>query len=195
MDKMPKNNSAIIFILLNAIFISAVTFYSFAEEVITLTTYFPAPYGVYRELRVNQIAVGSRYRQANLTDGTLLVSGDVVLGSVAFKTVQGDRDCPEGYEIYSVRWQPKECKFPLPLPSEFEFIEEELLKCTTEKFVWASDSIPKCRYCIEAEKVRLSITEKQIHNTEEDFAYFCTKMSECLAEKKEYTLCVKEPGI
>jgi len=57
------------------------TFYSFAEERITLTTYYPAPYGVYREMRVNQMAVGSGYRQTVLSNGVFMVEGPTFLGS------------------------------------------------------------------------------------------------------------------
>ncbi|MDD5005956.1 MAG: hypothetical protein PHS93_05585 [Candidatus Omnitrophica bacterium] len=72
--------------LLAAFVLVAVLFsilYSFAEEKITLTTYYPAPYGIYKELRVDQMAVGSYYRSATLTNGTLLVSDNVGIGTSA----------------------------------------------------------------------------------------------------------------
>jgi|GEM_PF-2448361 len=53
----------------------------FAEEKITLTTYYPAPYGIYKELRSNQMAVGSTYRNNSLSDGNLIVSGNVGIGT------------------------------------------------------------------------------------------------------------------
>ncbi|MBL7132430.1 MAG: hypothetical protein ISS45_13730 [Candidatus Omnitrophica bacterium] len=190
---MSKNELISIFILLNIIFILVAAFYSFAEERITLTTYYPAPYGVYREIRVNQMAVGSQNRHTNLTDGTLLVSGDIILGTTAFTSVQGNNDCPDGYEIYTVRWRPKECVSPIKVPSGFKFQNEDILKCTTGKFVWASCYIPKCAYCIEAEIRSLSVSEKQMHDTEADHRYRCTKKSKCVAEEREYTICVKEP--
>ena len=60
-------------------------FYSFADETITLTTYYPAPYGIYKELRANAIAIGKDYRYysstSGLTDGTLIVSGRVGIGT------------------------------------------------------------------------------------------------------------------
>lgn len=62
------------------------TFYCIAaEERITLTTYYPAPYGVYRELRADQMSIGSDYRQAALNDGTLIVSGNVGIGTMSPK--------------------------------------------------------------------------------------------------------------
>lgn len=65
--------AACAFILINALYV-------FAEEKITLTTYYPAPYGVYRELRVNQMAIGSNYRNTSLSDGTLIVSDKLDVG-------------------------------------------------------------------------------------------------------------------
>ncbi|MFC1646494.1 hypothetical protein ACFL2Y_04880 [Candidatus Omnitrophota bacterium] len=68
------------------VFIFSILFsllYSYAEERITLTTYYPAPYGVYREMRVNGLAVGSAYRNnpTDITDGYLLVNGSVGIGT------------------------------------------------------------------------------------------------------------------
>lgn len=56
-------------------------FCSFAEERITLTTYYPAPYGVYIELRADKISVGSGYRNTALSDGTFIASGNVGIGT------------------------------------------------------------------------------------------------------------------
>ncbi|MFC1709019.1 hypothetical protein ACFL2J_03035 [Candidatus Omnitrophota bacterium] len=64
------------------VFVLLTAFDSFAEERITLTTYFPAPYGVYREMRIDKLAVGSPYRDSSLPDdGNLIVSGDVGIGT------------------------------------------------------------------------------------------------------------------
>ncbi|MFC1646407.1 hypothetical protein ACFL2Y_04445 [Candidatus Omnitrophota bacterium] len=70
------------------VFIFSILFsllYSYAEERITLTTYYPAPYGVYREMRVNGLAVGSAYRNnpTNVADGYLLVNGSVGIGTMS----------------------------------------------------------------------------------------------------------------
>lgn len=54
-----------------------------AQEQVTITTYYPAPYGVYRELRANQMAIGSTYRAAGLADGNLIVSGNVAIGQAS----------------------------------------------------------------------------------------------------------------
>ena len=48
-----------------------------AQEQVTITTYYPAPYGIYKELRADQLAVGSVYRASALADGNLIVSGNV----------------------------------------------------------------------------------------------------------------------
>ena len=72
-----------IFVLIVMFSIIFTLLHSFADERITLTTYYPAPYGVYREMRVNGLAVGSgyRYNPANVTDGYLLVEGNVGIGT------------------------------------------------------------------------------------------------------------------
>ncbi|MDD5129795.1 MAG: tail fiber domain-containing protein [Candidatus Omnitrophica bacterium] len=68
----------------------------FAEEV-TITTYYPAPYGVYRELRATRIAIGDNYIQSGtydweITDGDggevdsladLVVEGNVGIGTAS----------------------------------------------------------------------------------------------------------------
>lgn len=53
----------------------------FAQEQVTITTYYPAPYGIYRELRANQMAVGSPYRAIGLNDGELYVSNKAAIGA------------------------------------------------------------------------------------------------------------------
>ena len=65
------------------IFILFSVFYCFADETITLTTYYPAPYGIYKELRANGMAIGIAYRHtpAALTDGVLIVSDSVGIGT------------------------------------------------------------------------------------------------------------------
>jgi hypothetical protein len=71
--------------------------YSFAEERITLTTYYPAPYGVYRELRADMMAIGSAYRNVPLVNGRLLVEGAVGIGTTnpsATLEVLGDVNIP-----------------------------------------------------------------------------------------------------
>ncbi len=53
----------------------------FAEESITITTYYPSPYGSYRQLTADQIAIGSTYRNPTYADGTLYVQGNVGIGT------------------------------------------------------------------------------------------------------------------
>jgi len=55
-----------------------------ANENITITTYYPAPYGVYKykEIRADQMSIGSTYRTtATLSDGDLIVEGSVGIGT------------------------------------------------------------------------------------------------------------------
>ncbi|MDD2680294.1 MAG: hypothetical protein PHO03_05820 [Candidatus Omnitrophica bacterium] len=54
---MPKPN----LFLLSLIFLLLIPFLSLAEESITISTYYPSPYGVYREMRAKRIAIGDTY--------------------------------------------------------------------------------------------------------------------------------------
>ncbi|MDD5568199.1 MAG: hypothetical protein PHY88_03235 [Candidatus Omnitrophica bacterium] len=84
------------FILLLLSF-SLVTFFSsFAEDTLTITTYYPSPYGNYRELRAKRIAIGDDYIQGGTYDweesdgdggeidyaADLVVEGNVGIGTV-----------------------------------------------------------------------------------------------------------------
>ena len=53
------------------------------EERITITTYYPSPYGSYAELRADKAAIGSGYRGAaiNIPDNGLIVEGNVGIGT------------------------------------------------------------------------------------------------------------------
>lgn len=48
------------FLLLSTLTL-AIPFISFAEETLTITTYYPSPYGVYREMRSQRMAIGGTY--------------------------------------------------------------------------------------------------------------------------------------
>ncbi|MDI6758423.1 MAG: hypothetical protein QMD94_01935 [Candidatus Omnitrophota bacterium] len=52
------------------------------EESITITTYYPSPYGSYRQLQADQIAIGSGYRNPNYANGSLYVEGNVGIGTM-----------------------------------------------------------------------------------------------------------------
>ncbi|MDD5356150.1 MAG: hypothetical protein PHY56_06420 [Candidatus Omnitrophica bacterium] len=75
--KIEKMLISLVLLLVFSLFSS----YSFAEEKITLTTYYPAPYGIYKELRSDQMAIGSGYRNSSLSNGDLIVSGNVGIGT------------------------------------------------------------------------------------------------------------------
>ena len=60
------------------------------QETITLSTYYPAPYGVYNQLRAKKLAVGENYFDKNNyndwgvstnNDVDLVVEGDVIIGT------------------------------------------------------------------------------------------------------------------
>lgn len=60
------------------------------EEKLTITTYYPSPYGSYHQLQTNQMAVGDTNKDGQLTsadqpqtDGVLLVAGSVGIGTMA----------------------------------------------------------------------------------------------------------------
>lgn len=56
--------------------------FGFSED-ITITTYYPSPYGSYVELRANQMSVGSGYTGAALANGNLLVESRVGIGLIS----------------------------------------------------------------------------------------------------------------
>ena len=79
---MPKIKPKIM-LLLFLIFFLSFSFFLFAAETITITTYYPSPYGSYRQLTANQIAIGSGYRNPTYADGTLYVQNNVGIGTVS----------------------------------------------------------------------------------------------------------------
>lgn len=54
---------------------------AFCDETLTITTYYPSPYGTYREMRADQMSVGSGYRSSSLSDGMLFVENKVGVGT------------------------------------------------------------------------------------------------------------------
>lgn len=65
--------------LVSSLFIFSLTFAQ-NEESVTITTYYPSPYGVYHELRVDQMPIGSAYSNHStypLSDGNLIVAGTI----------------------------------------------------------------------------------------------------------------------
>lgn len=69
--------------------LSFAAFYSFtisyAEEEITITTYYPSPYGSYRELTAHRMKIGRTYSGSGVTvnDDNLIVEGTVGIGTTA----------------------------------------------------------------------------------------------------------------
>ncbi len=66
---------------------------AFAQETITITTYYPSPYGVYSNLRTDYLGVGSTYRSTALSDGQAVFVGNVAIGTTTLTyalNVSGD---------------------------------------------------------------------------------------------------------
>lgn len=59
--------------------VSGFCFPVFSED-LTITTYYPSPYGVYANLRSDQMAIGSGYRASTPPSNGLLVQGNVSIG-------------------------------------------------------------------------------------------------------------------
>ncbi len=63
------------------------------SEELTITTYYPSPYGSYNELRVNMIAVGTTYQDSSanpLEDGKMIVQGGLSINSNITGTYGGE---------------------------------------------------------------------------------------------------------
>ncbi len=63
------------------------------SEDLTITTYYPSPYGSYNELRTNMLAVGSAYQDTTanpLTDGRMIVSNNISINSNTAGTYSGE---------------------------------------------------------------------------------------------------------
>ncbi|MBN1913844.1 MAG: hypothetical protein JW788_05520 [Candidatus Omnitrophica bacterium] len=56
---------------------------SFSEEVLTLTTYYPSPYGSYRELSAQRMKVGVKFSGYPIADNNLIVEGKIGVGTTA----------------------------------------------------------------------------------------------------------------
>ena len=79
---MAKLTVLVLFCLI--LLLASYSFIFAQEESITFTTYYPAPYGSYQELRSDRVAIGSAYRDVTanpLSDGNLIVSGNVGIGT------------------------------------------------------------------------------------------------------------------
>lgn len=54
---------------------------SFAAEEITITTYYPSPYGSYDQLTANDMKIGSGYSASSFVNDGLIVQGNVGIGT------------------------------------------------------------------------------------------------------------------
>lgn len=68
-----------------AFFILGLFSLSFAEESITITTYYPSPYGSYKELTAHRMKIGTTYSGSGTTvsDNDLIVEGKVSIGTTS----------------------------------------------------------------------------------------------------------------
>lgn len=60
---------SLVLLLAGGIFFAFLVSFCFADEVISVTTYYPSPYGVYNELQTNKLAVGDVNNSGGLDDG------------------------------------------------------------------------------------------------------------------------------
>jgi len=72
----------------------------FADETLTITTYYPSPYGSYSQLAADQIAIGSLYRNPTYADGTLYVSGNVGIGTTSPNSSKGTAGYVDAKDVY-----------------------------------------------------------------------------------------------
>jgi len=71
-----------------SLFILGLLVLGFADETLTISTYYPSPYGVYKELSAYRMKIGPPpYSNLSMTDsdnGQLIVQGPVVIGKTTF---------------------------------------------------------------------------------------------------------------
>ncbi|MFA5008748.1 MAG: hypothetical protein WC546_05960 [Candidatus Omnitrophota bacterium] len=90
-----KKSAIPFFLFITALFLSQ----AFAQETLTITTYYPSPSGVYNELRVGRVAIGDNYMQANhcwspdvcanqiAANTDLVVEGNVGIGTTTASSI------------------------------------------------------------------------------------------------------------
>jgi len=63
MLKKSKNNKSVLSVLIFSALVFCLTSFSFSQssDTITITTYYPSPYGSYREMRATRLAIGDTY--------------------------------------------------------------------------------------------------------------------------------------
>ncbi len=76
---------------LSVLFLSFICFYSFlfAQETLTITTYYPSPYGSYRELRSQRMAIGDNYLQMSQVCWGATCGGTTIIPDAADLVVEG----------------------------------------------------------------------------------------------------------
>ena len=75
----------VVFVLLSCLIYSSCFAQAPVNETITLTTYYPSPHGVYKELRSKQMAIGQTYYNSSVVpigaNDSLIVEGNVGIGT------------------------------------------------------------------------------------------------------------------
>lgn len=76
---------------LSVLFLSFICFYSFlfAQETLTITTYYPSPYGSYLELRSQRMAIGDTYNNISTVCWGIGCGGATVIPDAADLVVEG----------------------------------------------------------------------------------------------------------
>ncbi|MBN1913948.1 MAG: tail fiber domain-containing protein [Candidatus Omnitrophica bacterium] len=76
-----KNKSRVLITCL--FFLSLLPALVFCEEILTLTTYYPSPYGSYKELSAHRMKVGTTFSGKPVVDNGLIVEGSVGIGTTS----------------------------------------------------------------------------------------------------------------
>ena len=79
------------------VFLSATI--TFAEN-ITITTYYPAPFGIYKELRTESLSIGSSYWKNVIPNNGLIVQGNVGIGTPTPKTKIGQSGFLDAKDVW-----------------------------------------------------------------------------------------------
>lgn len=84
MDKENGGGAMYKTVLFLVVFLNAVVFayaqQSALPEEIKMTTYYPSPYGSYKELSANRMKIGHNYSAQAVADDNLIVEGNVGIG-------------------------------------------------------------------------------------------------------------------
>ncbi len=137
-----SKNSAITAIV--SLFILGLSSFAFSEENLTITTYYPSPYGSYRELTAHRMKIGANYSDSgtNVPDNNLIVEGNVGIGTTTPQTqldvaggikpgMVNDSDCGLSTSG-TLRWSSVDGKVQYCDGNQWQSIVREQLSATCE---------------------------------------------------------------